>query len=188
MTQDDTRRKFNSRTVDEDAQFPWMQLHAKVTTDDTDVLAVTTQNWANRILGYDAVRLNAGLKGIQVTFLGIATNQTVAFTWTLYGYRWNGPAQKIAYGTGFLGDVAVVAHPISGTTVTAYYADELTITAQYWPKTVAIYDIAGASGEIATIVFDGLGISHLRLELTDCNAGTANETDELEAIYTGGGN
>jgi len=121
-----------------------------------------------------------------VTFFGIATDQTSAFKWKLYGYRWNGPAQLIAYGTGNLGDVAVVAHPVTGAAVTAYYADYLTITAQKWPSAVAVYDVGASSGEIATIVFDGLGISHLRLELTDCTAATENETDELEAIYTGG--
>lgn len=177
-------KKNNTRTVLETQQIGWMQLHSKVVTDDTAVLTVTTQNYEN--MGAEAVAVPYGLNGIIIAFLGIDTNQTAAFKWTLYGYRGpNGPAQKIAYGTGNLGDVAVVTHPVTGTAVTAYYADELTITAQYWHKTVAIKDIAGASGEIATIFFDGMGISHLLLELTDCTAGTAYEADELEAVFTG---
>ncbi len=183
----DTRKKQNSRITDEEGQYPWMQLHSKITTDDTSVLAVTTQDWGNKDVGEDSVRVQPGCKGIEVTFAGIATNQTVAFKWKLYGYRWRGPAQLIAWGTGNLGDVAVVTHPVTGNTVTAYYADYLDITGSNWKKLVSVYDVGATSGEIATIVFDGMGISYLRCELTDCNAGTANETDELEAFYSGGG-
>lgn len=181
------QRKTNSVVAVETQQMGWRQLHSKIVTDDTIVVAVTTQNFANKDIGEDSVEVPHNLNGIIITFLGIATNQTVAFKWKLYGYRWpHGPGQLIANGTGNLGDVAVVTHPVTGTAVTAYYADELTITTHKWPKTVAVYDVGGASGEIATIVFDGLGISHLRCELTDCTAGTANETDELEAVFTGG--
>ncbi len=180
-------KKNNKRTVLETQQIGWMQLRSQVVTDDATVLTVTTQNFANRNSGTgNVVNVPYGVNGIIITFLGIATNQTSAFTWTLYGFRGlHGPAQKIAYGTGFLGDVAVVKHPVTGATITAYYADELTITAQYWHKTVAVKDIAGASGEVATIFFDGMGISHLLLELTDCNAGTADETDQLQSVFTG---
>ena len=187
MAWEDTRKKNNSRVTDEDGQYPWVQLHSKVATDDTSVLAVTTRDWGNKDLGEDSVRIPAGLKGIEVTFAGIATDQTSAFKWKLYGYRWRGPAQLIAYGTGNLGDVAVVTHPISGAAVTAYYADYLTITASNWKKAVVVYDIGESSGEIATIVFDGMGIAYLRCELTDCTASVENETDELEAFYSGGG-
>lgn len=176
----------NESVVLETRQVGWMQLHSKIVTDDATRLSVTTQNFANRNIGEDAIAVPYGPNGLLITFFGIISNQVSAFTWTLYGYREpHGPAQKIAYGTGFLGDVAVVEHPVTGAVVTAYYADELTITAQYWQQIVAIKDIAGASGEIATISFDGMGISHLRLELTDCNAGSADETDELEAVITG---
>lgn len=187
MADSDVNRTNNTRVVPETLQLGWQQLRPKVLTDDATVVLVTTQDFANRNTGTgDAVPINPGPNGLIITFLGIATNQTAAFTWTLYGYRAPfGPGQKIVYGTGFLGDVAVVKHPVTGKAVTAYYADELTITAQYWHKTVAIKDIAGAGGEIATIYFDPMGISHLLLELTDCNAGTVNETDELESIYTG---
>lgn len=176
-------------------QVGWIKLREKVLTDDSTVLGVTTRNFPNKNAGTgNAVKVPEDINGIIVTFFGIATDQTAAFTWRLYGYRSPlredskgcGPAQLIAYGTGNLGDVAVVTHPITGAEVTAYYADYLTITAQKWLKTVTIYDVGGASGEIATIVFDGMGISHLLCELTDCNAGSSNETDELEAIYTGG--
>ncbi len=188
MAYDDTRRKNNSRVTDEEGQYPWMQLHDKVVTDDTDVLTVTTQDWGNKGLGdYPAVRVQAGMKGIEVTFAGIATDQTKVFKWKLYGYRWRGPAQLIANGEGNLGDVAVVTHPVSGAAVTAYYADFLSITASNWKKTVAVYDVGASSGEIATIVFDGMGIGWLRLELTDCYAGTADEVDEIEAFFSGGG-
>lgn len=176
-------------------QVGWILLREKVTADDTDVLGVTTRNFANLNVGTGkAVKIPEGINGIIVTFLGILANHAKPFKWKLYGYRTPmreiskgcGPAQLIAYGTGNLGDVAVVTHPLTGATVTAYYADELTITAQKWLKTVAVYDVGGASGEIATIVFDGMGISHLLCELTDCYKSEAGETDELEAIYTGG--
>lgn len=187
MAWKDNRKKQSSRVTDEDGQYPWLQLHSKITNDDTSVLGVTTRDWGNRELGEDSVRIPAGLKGIEVTFAGIATDQTSAFSWKLYGYRWRGPAQLIAWGTGNLGDVAVVTHPVTGASVTAYYADYLTITGSNWKKLVKVYDIGGSSGEIATIVFDGMGIAYLRCELTDCNAATTNETDELEAFYSGGG-
>lgn len=184
----DTARKNSSKVTVETQQWSWIQLHSKITNDDTDVLTAAIQDWGNRDFGVDAVHVPYGMNGIEVTFFGIATNQTLPFKWKLYGYRLNGPAQLIAYGTGTLGDTAVVTHPQTGVSVTAYYADFLAITASegIWKKKVALYDNASRSGGIATIVFDGMGISHLRLELTDCNASTTNETDQLEAVFSGG--
>ena len=180
-------KKHNTRTVLETQQVGWMKLREKVVTDDAITIFPTTQNFANRNSGTgNAVAVPYGINGIIITFFGIATDQTLAFKWRLYGYReLFGPGQLIANGTGNLGDVAVVTHPKDGTAVTAYYADYLDITAQYWHKTVVVKDIGAKSSEIATIMFDGMGISHLLLELTNCNAGTANETDELEAVFTG---
>ncbi len=180
-------KKNNSKIVVETQQIGWMQLRSQVVTDDATVLGVTTRNFENRSSGTgDARAVPYGINEIIITFLGIATDQTSAFTWRLYGFReLHGPGQMIAYGTGNLGDVAVVKHPVTGEDITAFYADFLTITAQYWDKTVSINDVGASSGEIATITFDALGISHLLLELTNCNAGTANETDELEAVMTG---
>ena len=180
-------RRNNTRVVVETQQIGWSQLRSQVITDDAIVLGVTTRNFANKDAGTGpAVEVRYGRNGILITFLGIATDQTAAFAWRLYGFReLHGPGQLIAHGTGNLGDVAVVKHPVTGETITAFYADYLTITAQYWHKIVSVKDIGAASGEIATIFFDGMGISHLLCELTDCNAGTSNETDELEAIFTG---
>lgn len=180
-------RRNNQRVVIETQQIGWSQLREKVLTDDATVLTVTTQDFANRNSGTgNAVSIPYGVNKVKITFLGIATDQTAAFTWTLYAFREpHGPGQKVAYGTGNLGDVAVNKHPVTGAAVTAYYADYLTITAQYWEHTVVVKDIGAASGEIATISVDLEGCSHLLLELTACDAGTANETDELESVYTG---
>lgn len=180
-------KKNTKRHVLETQQVGWMKLREQVITDDTTVITPTTQNFANRNSGTgDAVPVPYGVNGIIITFLGTAADQTSAFTWTLYGYRsLLGIGQKIAYGTGNIGDVIANIHPVTGAASTNYYADYLTITAQYWHKTVAVKDIAGSSAEVATIFFDGMGISHLLLELTDCAAGTANETDTLEAVFTG---
>ena len=169
-------------------QLPWIKLRSAVVTDDATVLTVTTRNFANRNAGTgDAVKIPEGINHVIITFLGKASDQTAAFTWRLYGYRaTNGMAEQIAYGTGNLGDVAATVHPITGAAATdLYYADFLSITAQYHIKTVAVLDVGGVSGEIAKIAFDLAGFQYLLLELTDCNAGTANETDQLEAIYTG---
>ena len=180
-------KRTHSRMVLETQQVGWSQLRDKVLTDDAVVILPTTQDFANKDTGTgSAVELPFGINAVVITFLGIATDQTSPFTWRLYGYRSpKGPGQQIAYGTGNLGDVAVNIHPVNGTAVTAYYADYLTITAEYWIKDVVVKDVGATSGEVASISFDAAGLSHLKLELTDCDAGTANETDELEAIYTG---
>ncbi len=169
-------------------QIPWIKLREQVVTDDAAVLGVTTRNFANRNVGTgNAVKIPEGINSVIITFLGKPTDQTAVFTWTLYGYRnTNGMAEKLAYGTGNLGDVAATVHPITRVAATdLFYADYLAITAQYWIKTIGIVDIGAGSGEVAKITFDLAGLEYLLLELTTCNAGTANETDQLEAIYTG---
>jgi len=169
-------------------QIPWIKLRGVVVTDDTTVLGATTKNFANRSAGTgDAVRLPEGINDIIVTFLGTPAGQTAVFTWKLYGFRdTNGMAEEIANGTGNIGSVAATIHPITGAAAAAtFYADFLTIAAQYWPSQVSIVDIGEAGTGIAKITFDGLGIKYLLLELTTCDAGSAQETDELEAIYTG---
>ncbi len=167
----------------------WQRLHALVVTDDPTPLTVTTRNFANRNQGATttAFEVPEGWNAVMIAFMGKLTDQTSAFSWKLYGYRAvNGPAQNIANGTGNIGDVALTVHPITGAAATSsFYADFLTITAQVWSKTVTIVDIGATSGEIATIQFDALGLKYLRLELTNCDAGTADETDELEAIFVG---
>ncbi len=167
----------------------WERLHSLVITDDPGGLGVTTRNFANRNTGgtTTAFVVPKGWNTVQIAFMGKPADQSSAFSWKLYGYRnGNGPAQNIANGTGNLGDVALTVHPITGAAATAsFYADFLTITAQVWSKTVAIFDVGASSGEIAVIQFDAAGIKHLRLELTNCDAGTADETDELEAIFVG---
>ncbi len=167
---------------------PWIKLREQVVTDDATVLGVTTMNFANRNVGTgNAVKIGEGVEDIIITFLGKLTDQTAAFTWRLYGFRKdNGMAEQIAYGTGNLGDVAATVHPITGAAaIDLFYCDYLTITAQYNVTLVSIVDIAGASGEVAKIFFVNPGFEFMLLELTDCNAGTVNETDQLEAIYTG---
>lgn len=178
----------SDRVSIETRQIPWIKLREQVVTDDATVLGVTTRNFANRNSGTgDAVKIAKGLNNIAITFLGKLTDQTAAFTWKLYGYRdTNGMAELLAYGTGNLGDVAATVHPITGVAATdLFYADYLTITAQYWIKTLSVVDVGASSGEIAKITGDIAGLKYLLLELTDCDAGTADETDQLEAIYTG---
>jgi len=167
---------------------PWIKLREQVVTDDATVLGVTTMNFANRNVGTgNAVKIGDAVEDIIITFLGKPADQSAAFTWTLYGYRKdNGMAEKIAYGTGNLGDVAATVHPITGVAATdLYYCDELTITAQYNVTLVSIVDIAGSSGEVAKIFFINPGFEFLLMELTACDKDTASETDQLEAIYSG---
>lgn len=178
----------SNKVAVETVQIPWIKLREQVVTDDAVVLGVTTRNFANRNAGTgDAVKIPKGVNNVVITFLGKLTDQTSAFTWKLYGYRdTNGMAELLAYGTGNLGDVAATVHPITGVAAAdLFYADYLTITAEYWIKTISVVDILGASGEVAKITFDLAGLKYLLLELTDCDAGTANETDQLESIYTG---
>lgn len=167
---------------------PWIKLRGPIDTDDAIVLGVTTRNFANRNVGTgNAVKIPEGVNAVNITFIGKPADHTDAFTWRLYGYRaTNGMAELLAYGTGNIGDVAAIVHPITGIAdTTIYYADYLTITAQYWIKTIAIVDTGASSGEVAKITFDLAGLEYLLLELTNCDNGTANETDQLEAIYTG---
>lgn len=181
-------RRNHTRVVLETQHVQWLRLREAVTEDDTPVLTLTTRNYANRNAGTgNVVQVPYGLNAILIAFIGKPSDQATAFVWRLYGFRQkNGMAEMIAYGTGNIGDLAVTVHPISNVAdATLYYADELTITAQYWPKPVVIKDIAGSSGEVAKIVFDACGITELLCELTACDKDTGTETDSLEAIYTG---
>jgi len=173
----------------ESAQFGWERLRKSITADDsgTEVLAATTRNFANKDAGTDitAVPIDERWNAVMITFMGAPADHTTGFLWKLYGYRGeNGPAQNIANGTGNLGDVALTIHPITGAAATStYYADELSVSAQVWPKLVSVVDIGGSTGEIATIQFDALGIKYLRCELLQ--VGGSNEPTALEAIMTG---
>ncbi len=181
-------RKNNTRVVLETQQIPWMKLRGQVVTDDATVLGVTTRDFANRNVGTgDAVEIPYGVNSAIITFLGKLKDQTAAFSWRLYGYRAaNGMAEFLANGTGNLGDVAATVHPITKDAATdLFYADFLTIIAQQHIKTISVKDVGASSGEVAKIVLDLAGLTWILLELTDCNAGTANEADQLEAIYTG---
>jgi hypothetical protein len=176
------------KTVLETKQIQWLKLRAAVITDDAAVLAVTNRNFANRNIGTgDAVQVPAGINEIVVTFIGKPADQTSAFTATFYVFRAkNGPAEKVCVVTGNIGDVAVVVHPISGSAdATLYYADYLNISSQNWQAPVRVIDVGASSGEIAKLAFDLCGAEWVLCELTNCDAGTANETDSLEAIYTG---
>ena len=169
-------------------QIRWIKLRAPIVTDDATVLGVTTRNFANKDIGEaTAVKESESFNAVVITFMGKPADQTAAFAWRLYGSRAeNGPSELLAYGTGNIGDTAVTVHSITGVAdTTIFYADFLTITAQYHIKTIGVVDIGASSGEIAKITFDLAGLEFLRLELTDCNAGTANETDQLESIFTG---
>ena len=173
----------------ESGQFGWERLHKSITADDsgTEILGATTRNFANKDAGTDvtAFPIDKKWNAIMITFMGAAANHTTNFLWKLYGYRGeNGPAQNIANGTGYLGDVALTVHPITGLAATStYYADELAVSAQVWPKLISIVDVGGDTGEIATIQFDALGIKYLRCELTQ--VGGSNEPSALETIMTG---
>lgn len=169
-------------------QVSWIKLREVVKDDDATVLCATTKNFANRNAGTgDAVRVPEDINDIMITFLGTPAAQTAVFTWKLYGFRdVNGMAEEIANGTGNIGSVAATIHPITGAAAAStFYADFLAIAAQYWPALVSVIDVGEAGTGIAKIVFDGLGIKYLLLELTTCHFDTASETDELEAIYTG---
>ncbi len=169
-------------------QVTWIKLRAVVVIDDATVLGATTKNFANRSAGTgNAVPVPEGINEIIVTFLGTPAGQSAVFTWKLYGFRHeNGVAEEIANGTGNIGSVAATIHPITKAAAAAtFYADFLAISAQYWPKTVSVVDVGAAGTSIAKIIFDGFGIKYLLLELTTCDKDTSNETDELEAIYTG---
>ena len=135
---------------------PYEVLRAVSVVDDTDFTVSTVKN--GLVNGVET-KLNSA----EIIFVG--TNaEDEAFTWALYGQvkSYNGsytPAERIAHGTGALGDVQTGVS-------NEFYANLLAITTEGWMT--ALKNAGGANVDlyVAKLVFDHFGYDKIQLIMT----------------------
>ena len=114
---------------------------------------------------------------------GAAAGKT--FSWKLYVYRIsNGMAELVADGTAELGTQAVVTYPQGGSATNKFWADKITVTNDYWPAKV----LKGTNNEnnsVDKIIFDGLGISHIYVEISAADGVSGTEAGNVTCYWTG---
>lgn len=123
------------------------------------------------------------VNGIEFMFCGgSAAGKT--FGWRLLAWRnSNGPARLLAVGTGELGTQAVVAYPHNGATATnKFWADNLVITYENWPKDLEATD-TGNSNSVASVWMDDCGYRYWKVEITDADGSTGTEAGNIAAYW-----
>ena len=111
-----------------------------------------------------------------------------------FGYRilaWkpcNGFARLVAVGTGELGTQAVVRYPSvpgggDGPATNKFWADNLVVTWENWPKEVEATD-TGNSNSGGSVWLDGCGYRFFKVEITDADGVTGTEAGNI-AVYWG---
>jgi len=132
--------------------------------------------------------------GIEFMFCG-GSAAAKTFGFRILAWRpGNGPARLCAVGTGELGTQAVVTYPHNGnaTGVTSggvftaedrFWADNLVITYENWPKDVEATD-TGNSNSVASVWIDDCGYRYWKVEITDADGSTGTKAGDI-AVYWG---
>jgi hypothetical protein len=123
------------------------------------------------------------VNGIEFMFSGGSTaGKTFGFR-ILAWRNSNGPARLAAVGTGELGTQAVVKYPHNGSEATdRFWADNLVITYENWPKEVEATD-TGNSNSVASIWLDAAGYRYWKIEITDADGSTGTEAGDIAAYW-----
>ena len=135
----------------------------------------------------EAVRIGELTNGVgsgplQIMFLaGDAANDT--FSWRIWLWsRTNGPAECAAYGTGIFGEQQVVRYPDTGLAATTkFWADTISITAQYWPAEIEVFD--EGNNRICKLLIDPLEYEWIYVEITDADGTTGIEALDVAVYY-----
>ena len=134
---------------------PYEVLRAVSASDDTDF---TTSTIKNGLPDGVVTKLNSA----EIIFMGTDAEDE-AFTWALYGQvrDANGfkPAERIAHGTGILGDVE------TGNS-NELYANVLAITTEGWMTNLKKAAAVNVSLYIAKLYFDHFGYDKIQLIMT----------------------
>lgn len=153
--------------------------------EDTPIALTTAGNFAAKPAS--AIPFTTrGQQGTQNTIAlafsgGDTANDT--FSWRIYGWRMsNGPAELIANGTGILGTQQVVIYPQGGATTNKFWADSLSVTTDYWMRTVAEQTVGGNS--VAKLMFDFLGYEWIYVEITDADGATGIQAGDITVYYS----
>lgn len=123
------------------------------------------------------------VNGIEFFFCGgSAAGKT--FGWRLIAWRnSNGMARLMAEGTGELGTQAVVVYPHNGAAATnKFWADNLVITYENWPKEVEATD-TGNSNSAASVWMDDSGYRYWKVEITDADGSTGTEAGDIASYW-----
>ena len=160
-------------------KMPWESLRDAVTADDA---ALTTFEYANTTYVANKYAIPTDINCAILTFFGKdAADKDAAVK--LFGRYKNGPIMELYAGVVTLGAKTVVTHPITGATITAFWADALTSTGEEWITDVTLRNET-ADDSIAYLVMNIVGLSDVYLEI-DLDGGSGVAMTELSAIITG---
>ena len=154
-------------------QAGWQPLRENIASDDSALDGVTSgltfkftdkPSW----LEYKDVGPEGNAVVFYFTAQGAAATDT--FSWKLYVYAENGPAEYVAHGTGTRGSAIAAA--------STYYVDSLTELGEDWYGEYGIFD--SGNSRIAHMAIDMSGRKYPYMEITDL--GGANECTQV-TIY-----
>ena len=158
----------------------WHQLRASVAVDDTPLALFDYSAWPSA----KAFNLPAALghvKNLRIAFFGTdAANEDA--TYVLYGRQKNGPIQHLISGAITLGAQVVTKHPITGTVMTAYWADTITAVAGLLTDSDVLLD-AASSDRIGQLEIPRRNIVELFCEILVTGGSTTAAT--IEALISG---
>lgn len=156
-------------------QAGWQPLRENITSDDSELDGVTsslTYNFSDRPSWLDYKDVGPEANAFVLYFTAQGSNATDTFSWKLYLYAENGPAEYVAHGTGTRGSAIV-----SGST---YYVDSLTESGEEWYGEFGIYD--SGNSRAAKLAVDGSGRKYPYVEITD--VGGANECTKVNVYIS----
>jgi len=132
---------------------------------------------------FESLSSETRVNGIEFIFCG-SSAAAKTFGWRLLAWRnLNGPARLFAVGTGELGTQAVVTYPHNGATATnRFWADNLVVTWENWPKDVEATD-TGNSNSVASVWLDDCGYRYFKVEITDADGTTGTEAGDIASYW-----
>jgi hypothetical protein len=171
-------------------QIPWYALRTAVIADDTALATFDYASWPTS----NTIEVESGTEeGISTLlharrlWVGIYGKAVADATagYKLYARRKdNGPILLLASGIATLGSQLVTKDPISEETITAYWADTITITGGLWSDMAPLVLDSG-NNRIALLRGRNEGLKDYYLEVDLNGAGTGTYMTELNAIISG---
>lgn len=153
----------------------------KPSTGVVDLLADALE-WTNNSTEKASLTHDSETNGMEIYIAG-STAHSRNVIWYLTAWRnENGPAKRVAEGTGTTGTQAVVKWPHNGAAVAnTFWLDTIVVTYENWLKEIEATD-TGNSDSVASLWFDTCGYRYFLMEFRTTEA-EATALTNLTAFY-----
>jgi len=158
----------------------WHQLRAVTTADDTALTTFDYASWPSSNTFNLEQKFQKYVSSLLIAFYGTdAENEAGAYV--LRGRGINGPIMELAAGAFTLGAQLVTRDPISGSLLTAYWADTITVTSGIMDAVDVLHDAAG--DKICLLQVPVWNLEEIYLELAKTTNASAGAV--VTGIYNG---